>query len=73
LKYMAVSAQTFPVPESATLVLSADVKASAAGTRPDLVQRGVSGPSDPGWIRPTRSRHQGTAHGCCKYSKPRLW
>jgi hypothetical protein len=45
LKYMAASSQTFAVPESGTLVLSADVKASAAGTVPDLIQHGVYGPS----------------------------
>ncbi len=45
LKYMAVSSQTFPVPKSGTLVLSSDVKASTPGTVPDLIQRGVYGPS----------------------------
>ena len=51
LKYMAVSSQTFPVPESGTLVLSADVKASTPGTVPDLVQHGVYGRSG-SWLDP---------------------
>jgi hypothetical protein len=51
LKYMAVSSHTFPVPESGTLVLSADVKASTAGTVPDLIQHGVYGPSG-SWLDP---------------------
>jgi hypothetical protein len=51
LKYMAVSSKTFPVPESGTLVLSADVKASTPGTVPDLVQHGVFGPSG-AWLDP---------------------
>ncbi len=52
LKYMAVSSQTFPVPEDGTLVLSADVKASTPGTVPDLIQHGVYGPSG-SWLDPT--------------------
>ncbi len=52
LKYMAVSSQTFPVPQSGTLVLSSDVKASTPGAVPDLIQHGVYGLSgswsDPG-------------------------
>jgi Family of unknown function (DUF6081) len=51
LKYMAVSARTFSVPESGTLVLSADVRASTPGTVPDLIQHGVYGPSG-SWLDP---------------------
>jgi hypothetical protein len=51
LKYQAVSARTFPVPENGTLVLSSDIKASTPGTVPGLIQRGVYGP--PGsWLDP---------------------
>jgi Family of unknown function (DUF6081) len=52
IKYMAVSLQTFRVPESGTLVLSADIKASTQGTMPDLVQYGVFGPSG-SWLDPS--------------------
>ena len=45
LKYVAVSSQAFPVPNSGTLVLSADVRPSTLGTVPDLIQHGVYGPS----------------------------
>jgi Family of unknown function (DUF6081) len=45
LKYMAVSSRTFPVPESGTLVVSSDVRATTPGTLPDLIQHGVYGPS----------------------------
>jgi Family of unknown function (DUF6081) len=51
LKYMAVSSQSFPVPESGTLVLSSDIKASTPGTVPDLIQHGVYGPSG-SWLDP---------------------
>ncbi len=51
LKYQAVSARTFPVPENGTLVLSSDIKASTPGTVPGLIQHGVYGP--PGsWLDP---------------------
>jgi hypothetical protein len=53
LKYMAVSSQAFPVPESGTLVLSADVKASTPGTVSDLTQHGVYGPSG-SWLDPAK-------------------
>jgi Family of unknown function (DUF6081) len=53
LKYMAVSSQAFPVPQSGTLVLSADVKASSLGTVPDLIQHGVYGPSG-SWLDPAK-------------------
>jgi hypothetical protein len=52
LKYMAVSSQTFPLPGKGTLVLSSDVRAATPGTVPDLVQRGVFGPSG-SWKDPT--------------------
>jgi Family of unknown function (DUF6081) len=45
LKYEAVSARTFPVPEDGTLVLSSDIRASTPGTVPGLIQHGVYGPS----------------------------
>jgi hypothetical protein len=45
LKYMAVSSRTFAVPQSGTLVLSSDIRASTPGTVPDLIQHGVYGPS----------------------------
>jgi hypothetical protein len=51
LKYMAVSSQTFPVPETGTLVLSSDIKASTPITVPDLIQHGVYGPSG-SWLDP---------------------
>jgi Family of unknown function (DUF6081) len=51
LKYMAVSSHTFPVPESGTLVLSSDIKASTPGTVPNLIQHGVYGPSG-AWLDP---------------------
>lgn len=51
LKYQAVSARTFPVPENGTLVLSSDIRAATPGTVPDLIQRGVYGPSG-SWIDP---------------------
>jgi hypothetical protein len=51
LKYQAVSARIFPVPENGTLVLSSDIKASTPGTVPGLIQHGVYGP--PGsWLDP---------------------
>jgi hypothetical protein len=52
LKYMAVSSQTFPVPGKGTVVLSADIRAATPGTVPDLIQRGVYGPSGT-WKDPT--------------------
>ena len=52
LKYMAVSSQTFPVPEKGTVILSSDIRAATPGTVPDLVQRGVYGPSG-SWKDPT--------------------
>ena len=51
LKYQAVSARIFPVPENGTLVLSSDIKASTPGTVPDLIQHGVYGPSG-SWLDP---------------------
>jgi hypothetical protein len=51
LKYEAVSARTFPVPENGTLVLSSDIKASTPGTVPGLIQHGVYGPSG-SWLDP---------------------
>jgi Family of unknown function (DUF6081) len=53
LKYMAVSSQAFPVPESGTLVLSADVKASTPGTVSDLTQHGVYGAAG-SWLDPAK-------------------
>jgi hypothetical protein len=50
-KYLAVSSQTFPVPENGTLVLSSDIEASTQGTVPDLIQHGVYGPSG-SWLDP---------------------
>jgi Family of unknown function (DUF6081) len=52
LKYMAVSSQTFPLPGKGTLVLSSDIRAATPGTVPDLIQRGVYGPSG-SWKDPT--------------------
>jgi hypothetical protein len=51
LKYQAVSARTFPVPENGTLVLSSDIKASIPDTVPGLIQHGVYGPSG-SWLDP---------------------
>lgn len=51
LKYEAVSARTFPVPENGTLVLSSDIRASTPGTVPGLIQHGVYGPSG-SWLDP---------------------
>ena len=51
VKYMAVSSQTFTVPEDGTLVLSSDINASTAGVMPDLIQLGVYGPSG-SWVDP---------------------
>jgi uncharacterized protein DUF6081 len=51
LKYQAVSARSFPVPENGTLVLSSDIRASTPGTVPGLIQHGVYGPSG-SWLDP---------------------
>lgn len=53
LKYQAVSAHAFPVPENGTLVLSSDIKASTPGTVPGLIQHGVYGASG-SWLDPAR-------------------
>jgi hypothetical protein len=53
-KYLAVSTRTFAVPRDGTLVLSADVTASAPGTVPGLTQFGVFGPSG-SWVDPARA------------------
>ena len=52
-KYLAVSSETFPLPESGTLVLSSDIKASTPGTVPDLIQHGVYGRSGSWADRPS--------------------
>lgn len=72
LKYEAVSARTFPVPENGALVLSSDIRAATPGTVPGLIQHGVYGPSG-SWVDPASPpAPPGYTADCCKDSKPRL-